>query len=244
MKTCHLLILFGLLATLFMIGCQGDAKNKTDVADTEPVRDVPAMDAFMAVLENAMHAEVDSNYQTLRETAPQFTAALDSLSNADLPEFHQDVKEEFAGLTNTLSVAVEGFVNAAGNADDVALEEALTTVRKAYIHLWTLLTPAVPEIDDFHTVLRPIWHQSVPNEDWGAVKAVLPKFESTLTALGHAKLPEKYAYAQLKYDQAVHTLKTAYDSLKTTCDAGQDDLILDKMTDLHDAFHALQEFYE
>ncbi len=244
MKTTYIAILFGLLAALFVIGCQGEAENKTDVAESEPVRDVPAMDAFMAVLEDAMHAAVDSNYQALRETAPRFTATLDSLANTTLPEFHQDVTGEFTGLTNTLAVAVEGFVNAAGNADDAALEDALDVVRKAYIDLWTLLTPAVPEIDEFHTTLRPVWHQSVPNEDWAAVKAALPKFDSTLIALGTATLPAKYAYAQPKYDEAVLTLKTAFDSLKIACDTDQDDLILDKMTDLHDAFHALQEFYE
>jgi len=243
-KTRHVLMLFGFLAAIFVIGCQGDTDTKDDAADVTSDREVVQMDFFMSVLEDAMHAAVDSNFQELRETAVRFKAGMDSLQNATLPEFHQDVTEEFTGLTGTLGVAVEGFVNAAANADDAGLEDALNVVRKAYIDLWALLTPAVPEIDDFHSVIRPVWHQSVPNEDWDAVKAVLPQFDSTLIALAAATLPEKYAYAQTKYDEAVQALKTAFDSLKAVCDAGQDELISDKMIDLHDAFHELQEFYE
>ncbi len=248
MKNLSKVLLFLTTIGLIVIiaGCQGEGDTKTDtVAETESAyQQIPEVEAFMEHLEEAVHATFDTNYTAVREAAPKFTAAFEALKKAELPEFHKDVEGQFAEKLPALDEAVKAFAEVAESGDDAALDEALTGVRKSFIDFWVIFVPTVQEIEDFHDILRPAWHDYTPNEDWDALKAAMPDFVKATEAIMNAQLPPKYAYAQAKFDEGRQALKIAIDSLKVACETGTSDDIKEKMSIMHGAFHSIQSFYE
>jgi len=244
---CRIIPLFMLLAIAVIIaGCQNQADTKTDAAaETESLyQSVAEVDVFMGHLEDAVHAAYDTNYTAVRETAPKFTAAYEALIKAVLPEFHNNVEALYKEKQPALGEAVRAFAETAESGDETALDESLTGIRKAFIDLWIVFLPAIQEIEDFHDVLRPAWHEYTPNEDWDALKATMPDFEKATDAIMKVKLPAKYSYAQAKFDEGRNHLKNTIDSLKIACETGTPEDIKAKMSIMHSAYHDMQYFYE
>jgi len=241
MKFRSLIILA--LAALIAVAC-GQKQPETTVTATPQDREFAELNAFMDVLENAIHASIDSNYTSLRENAPQMTDACRTLEHATLPKFHEDVAAEFAELQPTLTTAVDNFTAVADTGTDEELKTALNTVRDAYINVWSVFVPNIKPIEDFHKTLQPAWHTYTMNEQWDSLKLCLSTFEETIMVLDTTTLPTKYDYASDKFKIGVTGLETAFDSLKFAFAENRLDDLTDKMTDLHDAFHKLQEFYK
>lgn len=240
MKLRNATIIIAVALAVFACG----QKQPETVAPTAAEREFAELDAFMGVLETALHAVTDSNFVSARENAAQLTDACRSLERASLPKFHQDVAPQFSAAIPALTSAVNNFTTAASSGTDEELDATLDSVRTAFINIWSVFVPSIKPIEDFHEVLQPAWHNYTVNEKWDDLKLCLPDFEDAILVLDTTTLPVKYSYAQDKFKTGVNNLKVAFDSLKFAFAENRLAELTDKMTDMHDAFHELQEFYK
>lgn len=241
-----LISLAGLVFLTFINGCQNDAKETGDMAIAdEPQRDVEGMDEFLDALRTALHAKMDDDFATVRDSMPALKRAFEKLMGAELTSFHDDVKEEFEEKKQALAATMVQFESAAESDDDTKLGEALEDVRSDYVGLMIALSVQLEEIDDFHEVLRPLWHEAVPNQDYDAIKAAIPELKILTNAIMEAQLPMKYKFLEKDFNERRKALKVAIDNLAQACEADTSGLeIEDRMIDMHDAYHDLSECLE
>lgn len=240
MKLCRPVIIVAV--ALLAIACA--QKQAEKAAPTAAEREFAELDSFMAVLEVAVHAIIDSNYTAVRENAAQMSDACRTLEKATLPKFHENVSAQFAEAMPALTLAVDSFATVADSATDVELKGAVNSVRTAFIDVWSVFVPNIKPIEDFHKALQPAWHDYTVNEKWDDLKLCLPDFEEAVMVLDTTTLPSKYNYAQDKFKAGVTNLRAAFDSLVFAFAENRLGDLTDKMTDLHDAFHELQDFYK
>ena len=78
-----------LFFTGLLIGCGQEEAEKTTA---EPSREVPEMDAFVEAFKMIWSAANNDDYQTIRDSAGVIQTAGEKLTQATLPEFHQDLE--------------------------------------------------------------------------------------------------------------------------------------------------------
>jgi len=232
-------LLCGLILTS---GCQGDSakKDQTAVADT-PARDIPEMDVFLEVFKMAWHAQMEGDYQMVRDSAELLVTAGRNLAAAELPAFYDDVRADFEAKVESFDAAVTAFKNTAPAAADSALIVSLDEVRTAFVDVMVAVSVQIPEMDHFHDVLQPLWHEALPDEDYAAIKTAIPALKERADAIVNAQLPAKYGFLEEDFNAKRMALKTSIEELDKACTTDSTDLINDKMTEMHDAYHALTE---
>lgn len=237
-----LMILFGMA---LLPGCQGDkAKSDKTTAEAAPEREIAQVDQFLEVFKMFWQANMDGDMKMLRDSVQTLVDAAGSLAKAELPAFYNDVKADFDVKLQPFSNAVVKFKAAAQTADDSTLTAALDEVRLAFIDIMTAVSIRLPELDQFHEILLPIWHEALPNKDYAAIKAAIPDLKERAQAIVDAKLPEKYSFLAESFNANRNALKMAVDSLGTACETDSAELIEARMTDMHDAYHSLTECLE
>lgn len=217
--------------------------QKTAVTE-EPEREVAAMDQFLGVLRPVLQARMEGDWKTVRDSMPTLLKMGQNLVEADLPPFHNDVEAEFKEYAKTLADAIDQFKSVAGSDNDSLLEESIEGIRAAFVEIMILLSPQVEEIDDFHEVLRPLWHDATPNQDYDAIKEAIPELKARADAIVKAQLAKKYSFLEKEFKEKGAALKTAVDNLARVCHENKDDKIEDMMYEMHEAYHALTECLE
>lgn len=238
-----MLIALVLCGMVLFPGCQGDTKNdKTAVA--EPEREIVQMDRFLEVFKMFWQANMSGDYKLLRDSMTILVNAAGTLANAELPVFYDDVKADFDAGLQPFTEAVVKFKAAAQTADDSVMTGALDEVRIAFIDLMTAVSISLPELEHFHDILQPLWHEALPNKDYAAIEAAIPALKEQAQAVVNAKLPEKYDFLAESFNANRKALKDAVNQLGAACESDSTELIEEKMTGLHDAYHALTECLE
>ncbi len=232
------------LIAIMLIAFACNQKQPEKVSSTSQDREFPELNAYLNALDDAVHGVIDSNFASVRENAPLLADACRTLEKAPLPKFFEDVASQFAEAQPVLMSAVDHFTNMATSGTDDQLEAALDSVRSASIAVWAVFVPNIKPIEDFHKALQPAWHNFTVNEEWDSLKLYLPAFDDAILVLDTTTLPAKYDYAQDKFKTGVANLEAAFDSLKYAFAENRLDDLPGKMTDLHDAFHELQNFYK
>ena len=236
-------IMLALCGVMLLPACQGDAKNaKTEVIESE--REIVQMDRFLEVFKMFWQANMSGDYQMLRDSMTLLVNAAGALANAELPVFYDDVKTDFAAKLQPFADAVVKFKAAAQTADDSVMTGALDEVRIAFIDLMTAVSISLPELEHFHDILQPLWHEALPNKDYAAIKAAIPDLKERAQAIVNARLPAKYDFLSESFNANRNALKEAVDQLDAACRADSTELIEEKMTGVHDAYHALTECLE
>ena len=232
------------LAAIALIAFACGQKQPEKMSYTAQDRKFPELNAYMDALDNAVHGVIDSNLASVRENAPLLADACRTLEKAPLPKFFDDVAQKFTEIQPALTAAVDHFTDMATSGTDDQLKAALDSVRSVSVDVWAVFVPNIKPIEDFHKALQPAWHTYTINEEWDSLRNCLPAFDDAIRALDSTSLPAKYDYAQDKFKTGVVHLEAAFDSLKYAFAENRLDDLSDKMTDLHDAFHELQEFYK
>jgi len=232
-----------LLCGLALItGCQGDSAKKDQAAVAEtPDRAIPQMELFLEVFKMAWHAQMEDDYQMVRDSAELLVAAGRNLAAAQLSAFYDDVRTEFDTKIETFNTAMAAFKEAAPSAADSVLTAALDEVRAAFVDVMVAVSVQIPEMDQFHDVLQPLWHEALPDEDYAAIKTAIPALKERADAIVNAQLPAKYGFLEEDFNAKRMALKTSIEELDEACATDSTGLIDDKMTAMHDAYHALTE---
>lgn len=111
-----------------------------------------------------------------------------------------------------------------GSTEEVPEEEVVSEVR---------------ELDAFHEVMAPMWHQAYPARDIPAIQAAVPEFEPLLSALGDAVLPGILRHKEPDWETGYARLMEAFQSLKTATEEGDEDGILAGAETFHMSYEAM-----
>ena len=82
------------------------------------------------------------------------------------------------------------------------------------------LTSDVPELDAVHDIMSPLWHEAFPAQDYEAIAAAVPEFETSLSALAEVELPGILQDKETRWEEQKQLLMETFEGLKAAVDAG------------------------
>jgi len=241
-----MLMTLSLMAGIIMLaGCGSDSGDKDQPEQTAtvpyPDRDIPELDTFFEIFKMVWHANMDGDLKAARDSAQIIITAGENLAAVQLPEFYDDVRADFESKLPSLTEALTAYGEAAAQDNDSVLSAALDDVRKSFVDIMVSVSVQIPEVENFHEVLQPLWHRAMPDGDYDAIKAAVPQLKERAGLIVNAELPEKYSFLKPVFDNRAQGLMTAVDQLATACEDGAPELIEEKMTAMHDAYRELSE---
>lgn len=97
----------------------------------------------------------------------------------------------------------------------------------------------VPELDDFHDVMHPIWHDAYPNKDFEALKKYVDEVNEKAKAVYSAQLPGINREKQLKWNEGVIKFQAAVEEFNKTAQADDNEGLLKAAENLHTNYEML-----
>jgi hypothetical protein len=206
---------------------------------------VDGLKEFHNVLRPVWHTFLPaSDYKAVREAVPMFRKTADIILKAELPEYYQHVKTGFELKRRELGNAVLKLDSVAQGTDNILLEKAVENMHTAFEQLARILAPRMQEIERFHLVLYPLWHEALPQSDWEAVKTAAPNLRAKMDSLMAAAVPEWFKDKEPQILEKRAALDKAVNELVITCEENKDKEIKEKLTLMHEYFRALDEVFE
>jgi hypothetical protein len=113
------------------------------------------------------------------------------------------------------------------------------------------ITASVPELNDFHEVIYPIWHTAYPAKDVAALKGFVPQIKASMEAINKAALPGILKDKEADWNKQLHELNLAAEKYCSAAEGNEDEALLVAAEKLHYNFEmmirvirpAIQELY-
>ena len=230
-----------------LCGCKKEIQTKKEQAEIMEMKrpGVEGLREFHEVLFPVWHEFLpNGDYESIRKAVPEFKKSIEIVKKAELPLYYQHVKEEFEKKREALVLSIERLDSVAQTKDDKKLEEAVEDMHTAFEQMARVLAPRMKEIEAFHLVLYPLWHEAMPNKDYQAIKASIPSLESKMDALMKAEIPEDFKDIETPIIEKREALGKAVEDLANVCRQNQDEEIINKLTQMHESYRALDEVFE
>ena len=251
-KSLWALVLAGALCVLvisiFLVGCGKKAEIKEE--EQAPVAEmkkpgVTGIREFHEVLYPVWHDYFPKgDFQAIRDAIPEFKRTTKILTETELPQFYHNVKNDFDAKRENLALAVDKMESVAQTGNDQELAKAVEEMHTAFERMARVLSPRTRELEEFHLVLYPLWHQAMPDKDYQAIKAAVPSLGSKMNALMQAQLPQRFSDIEPQFLEKREALRLSVEDLASVCRQNKDDQIIDKLTVMHDAYRALDQVFE
>lgn len=101
------------------------------------------------------------------------------------------------------------------------------------------LTAAVPELDDLHSVVYPLWHQAYPEKDYQMIKELVPQLDSLSAIVDNVQLPGILRDKQEAWDKQKEILKATLAKLKEAANTNNKEDMLAQTESFHSAYEKL-----
>jgi len=186
----------------------------------------------------------DGDFKGVREKVPEFQKSLQILMEAEVPEYYMHIKETFDAKRQALALAVAKLDTVAQGDNNEQLAAAVEEMHTAFEQMARTLAPRMGEIDRFHLILYPLWHQALPKSDYAAIKATMPLLEAKMDTLLNAPIPERYKEIEASVVEKRAELKKSVNELVAACKEGKEEQIKDKLTVMHETYRALDGAFE
>ncbi len=251
MRKCE--VLFALILTLTLLASLSMAETQEKAAMPADSSHSMAMERprieglreFHEVLRPVWHTFLpEGDYKSVREAAPLFSKSVEKIMKGELPSYFQHVKVAFEHNLQVLAVATAKLDSVARGTDDSLLSVTVEELHTAYEQLVRVIAPRMMEIESFHLVLYPLWHQALPDSNYAAIKTAVPVLKAKMDTLMSAPVPEWLKDKEAAISGKRVALKNAVDELGTACQSGSDADIRVKMTAMHESFRALDGVFE
>ena len=99
-----------------------------------------------------------------------------------------------------------------------------------------------PELDKFHQLLHPIWHENYPKNEWKEIRA---KSEALVRRKNEVMKVELHKYVKAEDEKTAEELRTkfgtAVDRLAAAAKSGTDDELKKSVAEMHEAFEKFAE---
>jgi hypothetical protein len=252
MKKFEVLLTAFFIVSISILGCGfcGCKKETQTQKEQAPVLEmkrpsVEGLKEFHEVLFPVWHEFLpNGDYESIRKAVPEFKKSMETLKKAELPLYYQHVKGDYEKKREELALSIERLDAVAQTGDDEKLAEAVENMHSAFEQTARVLAPRMKEIGDFHLVLYPLWHEAMPNKDYQAIKASIPSLESKMDALMKAQVPEEFKDIEPQIIEKREALRKSVEDLANVCRKNKDKEIVDKLTQMHDSYRALDSVFE
>ncbi|HSQ60629.1 MAG TPA: hypothetical protein VLT84_09390 [Acidobacteriota bacterium] len=97
----------------------------------------------------------------------------------------------------------------------------------------------VPALDDYHDVIRVLWHDAWPAKDVKALRALLSQVKEGAKAVAESKLPGILRDKQAAWDEGVKALDARVADYAAASEGSDDSKLLDAAEKLHAQYEAL-----
>jgi len=233
--------------SVFFVGCKKEIQTKKEQTEVTEMKrpGVEGLKEFHEVLYPVWHEFLpNGDYESIRKAVPEFKKSMEALMKAELPLFYQHVKDEFEKKRENLSLSIEKLDSAAQTKDDKKLEGAVEDMHSAFEQMARVLAPRMKEMEEFHLVLYPLWHEAMPNKDYQTIKDAIPSLESKMDALMKAEIPEDFKDIETRIIEKREALGKAVEDLANACRKNKNQEIIDKLTQMHESYRALDGVFE
>ncbi|HEX9913147.1 MAG TPA: hypothetical protein VGB01_07875 [candidate division Zixibacteria bacterium] len=200
---------------------------------------------FHDVVYSVWHsAYPDKDYQAIRDAVPAFKEKMEVINKAELPGFFREKKEDFEKKREALSMAVLDLEEKAKGNDNIALLNATENLHTAYEQIVRVFAPRVKELENFHLVLYPLWHEALPKKDFKAIIACAPTLQEKMDSLMKVELTERFKEIAPQFIEKRKSLKTSVDELVKACNKKDNKKIEEKLDKMHAAYMELDGVFE
>ena len=93
----------------------------------------------------------------------------------------------------------------------------------------------IPEVEKFHDLLAPIWHEQYPNKEWAKIRAQAEELVRRKDAIMKVRLRTK-PESQAKVEDLRRKFGESVDRLATTAKSGTDEELQKSVAAMHEAF--------
>jgi hypothetical protein len=97
----------------------------------------------------------------------------------------------------------------------------------------------VPALDEFHTVIRKLWHDAWPNKDYDALRVMLPDIRQRAEDVVQAELPGILRDKKSAWGEAVKELQAVVAEYAAAAEGADNQKLLDAAERLHAQFEKL-----
>jgi hypothetical protein len=237
------------IATLVfgVFGCKEETQAPKEQSPVVEMKrpGVEGLKEFHKVLFPVWHEFLpNGDYESIRKAVPEFKKSMEIVMKAELPLYYQHVKDDFEEKKERLALSIEKLDSVAQTGDDEKLKEAVENMHSAFEQVARVLAPRMKEIEEFHLVLYPLWHEAMPQKDYQTIKFAIPSLESKMDALMKAQIPEEFTHIEAQIIEKREALGKAVDNLANACRKNKDEEIIDKLTQMHESYRALDGAFE
>ena len=200
---------------------------------------------FHEVLQPIWHmAYAEKDYQAIRDAVPAFKEKMELIQKAELPGFYREKKDDYEKKREALAKAVLDLEEKSKGTDNEALLKATGNLHTCYEQLVRVFAPRVKELESFHLVLYPLWHEALPSKDYKAIKASTPALQEKMDVLMKVELSDKSKEIAPKFTEKRKALKSSVDDLVRACSGKDNKKIEEKLDKMHTAYQKLDAVFE
>jgi len=103
---------------------------------------------------------------------------------------------------------------------------------------------AVAEMDEFHKVLHPLWHDLKVQKDWAGICKAAAGLAKSAAAVKIAKVPANLKDRQARYTPLAEKLSDRAEDLRDTCNPSKGEDVEEQLVKVHNAFHDLMQLMQ
>jgi hypothetical protein len=101
------------------------------------------------------------------------------------------------------------------------------------------MSSSVPELEEFHEIIYPIWHTAYPSKDIEALKGFVEEINKLAAPIYAVKLPGILRDKQAKWDAGIAEFRKSVDAYNAAAKGSDDQALLDAAEALHARYEGL-----
>ncbi len=204
-----------------------------------------ALEAMHEVIHPMWHdAYPARDVEQLKGLYPELQEKFALFQKVQFPDSLRDKSMHWKEGVAKLEQALKAYGEAVQKNDSTAILEAARELHSRFETLVKILNPPIPALDEFHKVLFKVFHDYLPNNDWGKINQTIPEFVEKARALKSATLPKRMADRQQEFEAARQELLAAVDELSKLKEADNRTRVKEALDNVHEAFKKLEEVLE
>jgi len=101
------------------------------------------------------------------------------------------------------------------------------------------ITSSVPELNDFHEIIYPMWHEAYPAKDYNALKGFVPQIKASVESINRAKLPGILRDKEAEWKSRLDELNISAQNYYNAANSNDNDALLIAAEKLHSSYEKM-----
>ena len=206
---------------------------------------VPALDAMHETIMPMWHdAWPNKDYKALAAMLPEIEKHLAAISKAELPGILRDKNSQWAAGVADLKKAGADYKAAVAGGKNEDLLKAAEALHMQYEKLVRVVTPVLPELEDFHGTLYVLYHSQMNPFALEKVAESVNALKVKMAALDKAMLPDRLKAKAEMFTAQRDRLAKALAAVSGTLAGKDESKIRDAIELMHAEYQKLEKVFE